>query len=76
MSNKPLQPPSVCRMVHYTMQEGHPPCAAVITAVNDDDTVHLCVWNPNGDSQGLMSRPYSDTYQRGHWTYPPRVGSH
>lgn len=70
--------PSVGRMVHY-QSYGTPggeytpqPRAAVITFLNDDDTVNLCVFNPTGTFFNLRVA-YSADPKPGHWNWPPLV---
>jgi hypothetical protein len=72
--------PTVGRVVHYTNlgdKDGrYPPeqQAAVITKVHDDDSVSLFIIYATGTF--FMERvPRSDAYERGHWTWPPRVES-
>jgi hypothetical protein len=70
--------PTVGRIVHYTNlgdSEGrYPPeqQAAVITGVNEDGTVSLKIFYRTGIFD-MPSVPYSGEYQRGHWTWPPRL---
>lgn len=70
--------PSIGRVVHY-QSYGTPggeylaePRAAIITAVNDDGTVGLCVLNPTGQFFNT-SVPGAETPTPGHWNWPPRV---
>jgi hypothetical protein len=72
------QVPSIGRVVHYHSY-GTPkgeylpkPIAAIITQVNDDGTVGLCIFNPTGLFFNT-NVPYdqSDTLP-GHWSWPPR----
>jgi hypothetical protein len=70
--------PSVGRIVHYTNlgdKDGkYPPeqQAAMITGVNDDGTVALKIFYKTGIFD-MPSVPYSETYERGHWSWPPRI---
>lgn len=79
--------PSVGRIVHYTNlgsvdDDGnmiYPPTqqAAIITEVNETDgicdgTVALHVFYTTGQFD-MPSVPFSETYKRGHWSWPPRV---
>lgn len=69
--------PTVGRIVHYTNlgdKDGkYPPeqQAAVVTGVNADGTVALKVFYKTGLFD-IQSVPYSETYERGHWSWPPR----
>lgn len=70
--------PTVGRIVHYTnlgdKDDRYPPeqQAAMITGVNDDGTVALKVFYKRGQFD-LDSVEYSEVYERGKWTWPPRV---
>lgn len=70
--------PTVGRMVHYTNlgdKDGRFPPeqqAALVTGLNDDGSVALKVFYRTGLFD-MPSVPYSQEYQRGHWTWPPRV---
>lgn len=70
--------PSVGRIVHYTNlgdKDGrYPPeqQAALITRVNPDGTVALKVFYPTGIFD-MPSVPESAEYERGKWTWPPKV---
>lgn len=69
---------TVCRTVHYVNlgdKDGkYPPSiiAAIITAVNENGTVALKCLYPTGVFD-CPEIPYSETYKRGHWSWPPRV---
>lgn len=73
--------PSIGRIVHYQAfgtpgGEFRPePRAAIITEVEDDETVGLCVLNPTGMffNRGLKLDE-SETPKGGTWRWPPRVG--
>ena len=73
-----MQTPSVGRIVHYTNlgdKDGkYPPeqQAAVITKVYSDTTVALFIIYKTG-TFFMDSVPYSEVYERGHWSWPPRV---
>lgn len=71
------QKPSVGRIVHY-QSYGTPggeylpePRAAIITAVDQDGVVALCVMNPTGYffNQDVV---HSETPHPGCWNWPPR----
>jgi hypothetical protein len=70
--------PSVGRIVHYTNlgdKDGrYPPeqQAAIITGVNADGTVSLKIFYRTGMFD-MPSVPFSEQYERGHWTWPPKV---
>ncbi|BFH71902.1 MAG: hypothetical protein E6230_15320 [Paenibacillus dendritiformis] len=61
------QKPSIGRIVHFV---GIAPRAAIITGVVDDETVHLCIFNPAGIifAQNVKR---GDDYDQ--WNWPPRV---
>lgn len=68
--------PSVGRIVHY-QSYGTPggefksePRAAVITGVVDDQTVHLCVLNPEGM---FFNKNVKQGNSGGQWNWPTRV---
>lgn len=72
------QKPSIGRIVHYVNlgdRDGkYPPetQAALITKVNDDGTVDLKIFYRTG----IFDRPrvaFSETPERGSWSWPPRV---
>lgn len=70
--------PSIGRIVHYTNlgdKDGrYPPetQAAIITKVNEDDTVALKIFYPTGIFD-MPRVPFSEEPARGHWNWPPRV---
>lgn len=70
--------PTVGRIVHYTNlgdKDGkYPPeqQAALITGLNQDGTVSLKVFYRTGIFD-MPSAPFSETYERGHWSWPPKV---
>ena len=76
------QKPSVGRIVHY-QSYGTPggefkskPRAAVVSAVNDDGTLDLCVLNPEGlfFNRGVsMGGPDGSAPTPGCWNWPPKV---
>lgn len=70
--------PTVGRIVHYTNlgdKDGkYPPeqQAAIITRVRTDYSVALHIFYPTGQFD-MDNVPYSEEYQRGHWSWPPKV---
>ena len=79
--------PSIGRIVHYTNlgdKDGrYPPeqQAAIVTGVykdgpepGSDMRVDLHVFYRTGDFF-MEAVPYSEAYQRGHWSWPPREGA-
>jgi hypothetical protein len=46
--------------------------AMLITAV-DDEGVHGNVYYKGGGYFPMSAVPYSETYERGHWSWPTRV---
>lgn len=76
------QPPSIGRIVHYTNlgdKDGkYPPqtIAAMITKLNDDDTVALKCFYPTGlfdlPSASYTEEPAGSEGARGKWTWPAR----
>lgn len=72
--------PTVGRIVHYTNlgdKDGkYPPeqQAAIITRVRDEEKglVALHIFYPTGQFD-MDSVPFSETYERGHWSWPPRA---
>jgi len=76
------QIPSVGRIVQYTNlgsvdSDGnmiYPPTqqAALITAV-DEDGVSLLVFYKGGGMFPMTNVPFSEAYERGHWSLPKRV---
>jgi hypothetical protein len=70
--------PTVGRVVHYTNlgdKDGkYPPeqQAAIITGVNADGTISLKIFYKTGLFD-MPSVPFSEAYERGHWTWPPRA---
>lgn len=77
--------PTVGRIVHYTSlgdKDGRFPPeqqAAIITKVDPLEAlaavppkVSLCILYPTG-MFFMQDVPFSETYERGHWTWPPRV---
>lgn len=75
--------PTVGRIVHYTNlgdKDGRFPPeqqAAIITKVefgnmtNPEPKVSLHIFYPTGQFD-MQNVPYSEKYERGHWTWPPR----
>jgi len=62
--------PTIGRIVHFHSPVWPQAQAAIITCVNDDDTVDLTVfWHKHSPST-VVSVPYETGYQ--HWTWPPR----
>lgn len=70
--------PTVGRIVHYTnlgdADGRYPPeqQAAIITRVVSGFEVALHIFYPTGQFD-MQNVPYSETYDRGHWTWPPKV---
>mgnify|MGYP000022203371 CR=1 FL=1 len=74
--------PTVGRIVHYTNlgdKDGkYPPeqQAAIITRVRGSDpagmNVALHIFYPTGQFD-MDNVPFSETYERGHWSWPPKV---
>jgi hypothetical protein len=71
------QKPSIGRIVHYTAY-GTPggefkskPRAAVITDVETDTKVHVCVLNPTGIFFNAVE--YDPDGKPGTWRWPPRT---
>jgi hypothetical protein len=71
------QKPTVGRIVHY-QSHGSPngqhkslPRAAIVTEVNEDGTVGLCVLNPTGQYFDRGVR-FSEPPAPGCWNWPPR----
>jgi hypothetical protein len=68
--------PSVGRIVHYQRRGSadgvhkSEPSAAIVTAVVDAETVHLCVLNPEGM---YFNRDVKQGDEPGQWQWPPRV---
>jgi hypothetical protein len=69
---------TIGRSVHYTnlgdADGKYPPETqhAIITGLNEDGTVSLCVIYRTGFFF-MPTCPYSDEPNRGHWNWPPRV---
>jgi hypothetical protein len=76
--------PSIGRIVHYTNlgdRDGrYPPTvqAAIITGVNEDDTVDLHIFYKTGQfdmaSVPFTEAPAGSDTARGHWAWLPKVG--
>ena len=77
------QKPSIGRIVHFGAKDtvSDVPyekaellaCAAIITAVHEDNKVHLHVFSHSGAAGPASFIPYSPTLKEGHWSWPPRV---
>ena len=73
-----MQKPGLGRIVFYTNlgdRDGrYPPeqQAAMVTGVNDDGTVSLTIFYKTGIFM-MPTVPFSEDYERGHWSWPPRV---
>ena len=71
------QKPSIGRTVHYTSygtpggEFGKECRAAVVTELQGDDIVGLCVMNPTG--LFFHDAAYSDAHKGGTWHWPERV---
>jgi len=69
--------PTIGRIVHYTNlgdKEDRYPAeqqAAIITRVRDDGRVALHIFYPTGQFD-MDNVPFSDTCERGHWSWPKR----
>lgn len=67
--------PSIGRVVHYTNlgdKDGrYPPeqQAAIVTGVKDEKTVSLHIFYKTGQFD-MQDVPFSETYERGHWSWP------
>lgn len=70
--------PTIGRIVLYTnlgdKEDRYPPeqQAAIVTGVNDDGTVALHIFYKTGQFD-MPSVPFSEDYQRGHWSWPVKV---
>lgn len=70
--------PTIGRIVHYTNlgdKDGkYPPeqQAAIITGINSDGTVALKIFYKTGIFD-MQSVSFSESYERGHWSWPPKV---
>lgn len=67
------QQPSVGRIVHYQSIHSPEPLAAIITAVLEDDHVHLAVFQRTGIHDPRPCVPFSETPEEMHWNWPPRT---
>ena len=68
------QLPSIGRIVHY--YDGYRKFAALVVEIGVETyDATLRIFHPGGFSldQTLEFVPYSDEYQKGHWSWPPRV---
>lgn len=63
--------PSVGRVVHYS-DAGADPIAGIITGVNKNGTVALCLFF-RGGHLNKDAVPYSEKPAARHWNWPPRV---
>jgi len=69
--------PTIGRIVHYTNlgdKDGkYPPetQAAIITGINQDETVSLKIFYRTGMFD-MPSVRFSEEPERGHWNWPPR----
>lgn len=68
------QKPTVGRIVHFLTEEGET-LPAIITKVNDDDTVNLQAFtnNEHGNSVALLKTIVHGKKER-QWSWPPRDG--
>lgn len=67
--------PTIGRIVHLHLASEHDPVAAIITGVQPEGTVHLCIFPPlQLPGYPVSAVPYSDEPKPGHWTWPPREG--
>lgn len=46
--------------------------AAIITGVNQDGSVALKIFYKAGMFD-MLSVPFSESFERGHWSWPPRI---
>lgn len=73
------QKPSIGRIVHYTWanEDGDEHCAAIITGVNDDDTINLMVFAFEGMfpiKNAKHSEPDEDgMFNSFSWHFPERI---
>jgi hypothetical protein len=70
--------PSVGRIVHFTspLSASGKPLAAIVTGVNDDDTVSLTVFPPGTGElifENVPCAPNATEPARGYWNWPPRT---
>jgi hypothetical protein len=79
-----MQKPSVGRIVHYVLPTPHKlagaHCAAMIIAVDNDDSVTLQVTKPDGEQLTTVNPPHQDFgagtaahEEFGSWHWPERV---
>lgn len=71
---KPVQP-TVGRIVHYRASDVDKPIAAIVTEINDDDTVGLTIFPPYVKTYTSVSYfvgavKHGD--EPGQWNWPPR----
>lgn len=68
------QKPSVGRIVHYLPYGAAAPLAAIITRINEDETVNLTVFASDQIGAAVMRFTYvSEGEYFGQWSWPPRV---
>ncbi len=76
--------PSIGRIVHFVLQTGQNPVAAIITAVWSDNCVNLRLFLDGSNSKGPENFGWgewvtsknldeSETPQVGTWHWPPKV---
>lgn len=49
------------------------PLAAIVTKINQDKTIGLSVFHPDGKVKLYGAVHASEEYKAGHWTWPPRA---
>ena len=72
------QQPSVGRIVHYRLAAGEPCKAAVITRVNDDDSICVTIFVPNSTVVTIATLEHESSTNPlaqavGTWHWPERV---
>jgi len=75
----PEQKPSIGRIVHFVGERDSINLAALVTAVNEDDTINLAVFGPNGgygfrQNVKHVEGPVQTTEEAsGTWHFPERI---
>lgn len=76
--------PTIGRIVHYYPYRGDGPWAAIITAVNADDSVNLMAFRKDGGMRPVIEcfdkaaydaagENHASKVKNGYWDWPPRV---